>query len=229
MDHRVIWQTPTEASLRTAIEYYHDALDGPQWLAAGVAGLTAVAVAAILLKLSKGTTSRVLFDGGSLRTLLCLDPLPNSWAKCAARPVLYSAALFIYSQNVHTSRPNDSSAYAYALTVVLAGFAVLAAMPKRSATLPSTAFGAISQIASAHAIIAVTLTGVVALQGAQYYSERQIQKEVKRELKKIDTAQNTAGTPAPGSPVKFSASSSQTLQAPAGADQEVRRSPRKKK
>jgi hypothetical protein len=96
--------------------------------------------------------------------------------------------------------------------------------------LSNKAFGAISQIASAHAIIAVTLTGVVALQGAQYYSERQIQKEVKRELKKIGIAPSSAGTPGPSSPVKASSTtSSQTLQAGVNAkQQDLRRSPRKK-
>lgn len=69
VDHRVIWQTPTEASLKAAVNYYHDALDGPPWLAAGVASLTGVAIVSILFKLAKGTTSRVLFDGGSLREL----------------------------------------------------------------------------------------------------------------------------------------------------------------
>ena len=66
VDHRVIWQSPTEASVRDAVDYYRDALNGPTWLAAVLAGLTAVGALAALAKLAKGTTSRILFDGASL-------------------------------------------------------------------------------------------------------------------------------------------------------------------
>lgn len=106
---------------------------------------------------------------------------------------------------------------------------MLASIPKRSATLPPTAFGAIGQIASAHAIIAVTLTGVVALQGAQHYSERQIQKEVKKELKKIEIAQGGSASAGPSSPVKAASSAAQDTPSGASGGQSVRRSPRKQR
>jgi low affinity Fe/Cu permease len=76
--------------------------------------------------------------------------------------------------------------------IIAAGMQVLAGLPRKAPALSSAALGAISQIASAHAIIAVTLTGVVALQGAQYYSERQLQKEISKALKRIETAQQTS-------------------------------------
>lgn len=119
------------------------------------------------------------------------------------------------------------------------GLAIIAGLPRKGDILPNSAFGAISQIASAHAIIAVTLTGVVALQGAQYYSERQIQKEIKKDIKASSSASaagssrspvKAAGSPArslPASPVKKASGSS--LAPPQDASQNLRRSPRKKK
>lgn len=62
----MIWQSPTEASVRAAVQYYHDALEVPIHFKVGLAALTGVCALATLAKLAKGTTSRILFDGGSL-------------------------------------------------------------------------------------------------------------------------------------------------------------------
>lgn len=189
VDHRVIWQSPTEASVKAAIDYYHDSLEVPQSFKIGLTAITGVCAAAILAKLSKGTTSRILFDGGSL--------------------LLLSAAVVIYLQNVRPSLD------------------IIAALPRRGASLPNSAFGAISQIASAHAIIAVTLTGIVALQGAQYYSERQIQKEVKKEIKNAQTAATSARSPVKASATASPVKKSSGLAPPEDANANLRRSPRK--
>jgi hypothetical protein len=97
----VIWQTPTEASIREAVAYYHDVLEGPQWLNAVLTGIATLAVGALLLKLTKGTQSSILFDGGSL----CKSLFPcGRLLAYRSTTVLFSAAIFIHSQNIQTSR-----------------------------------------------------------------------------------------------------------------------------
>lgn len=91
-----------------------------------------------------------------------------------------------------------------------AGMRVLAGLPRRAPALSPAALGAISQIASAHAIIAVTLTGVVALQGAQYYSERQLQKEISKEIRKIEEAQKANASKPTAASIATTRGTSQT-------------------
>ena len=65
----MIWQSPTAGSVGVAVSYYQDTLEGPTWFTAFLVAATTVSVSALLGKLIKGTTSRILFDGGSLRKL----------------------------------------------------------------------------------------------------------------------------------------------------------------
>jgi len=101
--------------------------------------------------------------------------------------------------------------------------------------LSQAAFGNITQIASGHAVIATVLTGVVLLQGAQAYSDRQVDKQVRKELKEagIDPSYATAALDsdtAPSSPARSSSKSRNGgLAAPEDPSQSLRRSPRKKR
>jgi hypothetical protein len=142
------------------------------------------------------------------------------------------------------------------ILVAAPGLAVLRDLPAKAQapSLSPSAFGAISQLASAHAIIAVALTGVVALQGAQYYSERQIEKEVKRVMTEASSSSRPGSVPAsparqpkqqhqqqqqqmhqpqrsvPNSPLKQQAGSADGLSVPSGdGNASLRRSPRKKR
>jgi len=73
VDHRIIWQSPTESSIASALGYYHDRMESALWLKSVQAGIAGISIAATLVKLAKGTTSRILFDGGSL----CRWYIPN--------------------------------------------------------------------------------------------------------------------------------------------------------
>lgn len=106
--------------------------------------------------------------------------------------------------------------------------------------LPQSAFGSITQIASAHAVIATALTGVVLLQGAQHYSDRQVERQIKKELKEAGISVSNTGTASSStSPVKGAkgSPSSQSgqkhnnggLAAPSDSSAHLRRSPRKKR
>lgn len=122
-----------------------------------------------------------------------------------------------------------------------AGLQEIAKLPRVPEKLTQAAFGSITQIASAHAVIATVLTGVVLLQGAQAYSDRQVEKQVRKELKEagIDPAYATAALDSdapPASPVKPASTSSSSsksknggLAAPEDPSQSLRRSPRKKR
>lgn len=197
VDHRIIWQSPTESSIASAVSYYHDRMESASWLKTVQAGIAGVSILATLLKLAKGTTSRLLFDGGSLFLLL--------------------AAAFIYAQNVSPS---------------LGEIAKLPRVPER---LSQAAFGSIMQIASGHAVIATVLTGVVLLQGAQAYSDRAVDKQVRKELREagIDPSYAIAALDSDAAPPSPAGSSYRTtsggLAAPEDPSQSLRRSPRKKR
>ena len=108
------------------------------------------------------------------------------------------------------------------------GLATVSQLSRKIEVLPQSAFGAIGQIASAHAIIAVTLTGVVSLQAAQYYSERQIQKDIKKALAQV----SSSVPPSPRTPNAPQFKAAVTGQAgekvAATSEKGLRRSPRKK-
>ncbi|KAK9898324.1 hypothetical protein P389DRAFT_187904 [Cystobasidium minutum MCA 4210] len=208
VDHRIIWESPTESSIASALSYYHDRMESASWLNALLAGIAGVSITGTVVKIASNTTSTMLFDGGSLFLLL--------------------AAVFIYAQNVSPSLQE------------------IAKLPRLPEKLTQAAFGSITQIASAHAVIATALTGVVLLQGAQAYSDRQVEKQVRKELKEagidpsyasavLDSSSSKAAAASPASPVKASSTSSSSsskiggLAAPQDPSQNVRRSPRKRK
>jgi hypothetical protein len=124
-------------------------------------------------------------------------------------------------------------------TFISPGLNEIAKLPRVSDKLSQSAFGSITQIASAHAIIATVLTGVVMLQGAQAYSDRQVEKQVRKELTDagIDPAYASLSNTAPTSPVNqnFGSKNGQGkgsgsgLAAPEDPSQSLRRSPRKKR
>ena len=109
---------------------------------------------------------------------------------------------------------------------ILSGLHSIASLPRHAESLSLSDFGAITQIASAHAIIAVTLTGLVALQGAQYYSERQIQNGITRELKRSGEVEKRGAHSKSALSNQGASSSSSSLAAPKDTQQNIRRSPR---
>lgn len=136
------------------------------------------------------------------------------------------------------SRVTDTDGFCFYHS--LPGLQEIAKLPRVPEKLTQAAFGSITQIASAHAVIATVLTGVVLLQGAQAYSDRQVEKQVRKELREagIDPSYASAvldSAASPTSPVKASSSSSSSssksggLAAPADPSQNIRRSPRKRK
>lgn len=151
------------------------------------------------------------------------------------RTVLLSAAILTYLQQLRTSQSTQSlqDNPDYGADISISGFKLISGLPKSNDILPQAAFGAISQIASANAIIAVTLTGVVALQGAQYYSERQIEKEIRKDLQKLQDAQNAQSLQSPAKAASKASTAAKTptkataLSVPASSPTKLRRSPRK--
>lgn len=66
VDHRIIWESPTESSIASALSYYHDRMESATWLNAVLAGIAGVSIASTVVKIASDTTSTMLFDGGSL-------------------------------------------------------------------------------------------------------------------------------------------------------------------
>jgi len=82
VDYGILWQSPVLPSAQKNAELYYAAPD-PAWLIQALLAVASVAIAALVSRLAQGSTSSVLFDGGSL--------------------VLYLASLTVYGSNVRDS------------------------------------------------------------------------------------------------------------------------------
>ena len=71
VDYGILWQSPVLPSAQLSAERYY-AQPEPAWLLQAFAGIAAIAVAALISRLAQGSTSSVLFDGGSVGPL-CID------------------------------------------------------------------------------------------------------------------------------------------------------------
>ncbi|GAA5975521.1 hypothetical protein JCM10908_005186 [Rhodotorula pacifica] len=148
-DHALIWQGPDIPSeaVSNALRYYSHIYQAPRFYVTSLSSLAVAALGAAFAKLILNPVQGLLFDGGT--------------------SLLLASAAAVYTSNV---------------------LAALRYLPLDLVAQPGSAFSpssldsfseaklteALQSVAASHMIIAVSLTGVLALQGAQGYAERPI-------------------------------------------------------
>ncbi|TKA58293.1 hypothetical protein B0A53_00030 [Rhodotorula sp. CCFEE 5036] len=145
-DHALIWQGPVIPSdaVNSALRYYSHIYHAPRFYVTGLSSLAVAALGAAFAKLVLNPVQGLLFDGGT--------------------SLLLASAAAVYTSNV-------LAALRYLpLDLVRPGSSFSPASLDRFSEAKLTE--ALQSVAASHMIIAVSLTGVLALQGAQGYAER---------------------------------------------------------
>ncbi|GAA5961401.1 hypothetical protein JCM8115_003434 [Rhodotorula mucilaginosa] len=145
-DHALIWQGPVIPSdaVNSALRYYSHIYHAPRFYVTGLSSLAVAALGAAFAKLILNPVQGLLFDGGT--------------------SLLLASAAAVYTSNV-------LAALRYLpLDLVRPGSSFSPASLDRFSEAKLTE--ALQSVAASHMIIAVSLTGVLALQGAQGYAER---------------------------------------------------------
>ncbi|GAA5869647.1 hypothetical protein JCM3774_005503 [Rhodotorula dairenensis] len=145
-DHALIWQGPDipSTAVQSALRYYSHIYHAPPFYAAGLGSLAVAALAASFAKLVLNPVQGLLFDGGT--------------------SLLLASAAAVYTSNV-------LAALRYLpLDRVRPGSTFTPSSLDSFSEVKLTE--ALQSVAASHMIIAVSLTGVLALQGAQGYAER---------------------------------------------------------
>ncbi len=70
MDHRTLWEAPTEFALNIAEQHYRTLADVPRIIAVTLHTVIGLGLVGHVMKLHKGNQSNTLFDGGSLILML---------------------------------------------------------------------------------------------------------------------------------------------------------------
>ncbi|GAA5969792.1 hypothetical protein JCM11641_008042 [Rhodosporidiobolus odoratus] len=155
-DHPLIWQGPSvpPPAVAASLRYYSHIYHAPPLYVTTLTSTAGVALASAGIKLILNPVSGLLFDGATLLLLI--------------------SALSVYSANV-------LAALRYLpLDHLKPGSPALQALEKTSGGLGSALHNlgevrlveALQSVAASHMIIAVSLTGVLALQGAQGWADR---------------------------------------------------------
>ncbi|KWU43335.1 MFS general substrate transporter [Rhodotorula sp. JG-1b] len=145
-DHALIWQGPVVPSdaVNSALRYYSHIYHAPRFYVTGLSSLAVAALGAAFAKLVLNPVQGLLFDGGT--------------------SLLLASAAAVYTSNV-------LAALRYLpLDLVRPGSSFSPASLDSFSEAKLTE--ALQSVAASHMIIAVSLTGVLALQGAQGYAER---------------------------------------------------------
>ncbi|GAA5917315.1 hypothetical protein JCM6882_008970 [Rhodosporidiobolus microsporus] len=143
-DHPLIWQGPEvpSAAVEAGLRYYSHIYHAPPFYVTGLSGAAAIALGAAALKLIINPVAGMLFDGATV--------------------LLIFSSITVYTSNV-------LAALRYLpLDQLTPGSSV----PKLNSLGEVRLVEALQSVAASHMIIAVSLTGVLALQGAQGWAER---------------------------------------------------------
>ncbi|BGP38819.1 hypothetical protein JCM10450v2_002773 [Rhodotorula kratochvilovae] len=150
-DHPLIWQGPQVAdqAVQTALRYYSSFYHAPPFYAGTLTAVAGATILATVFKLILSPVEGLLFDGATLMLLL--------------------SALTVYTSNV-------LAALRYLPLDVLPPSSFFPAPPALARAAGDIGevrlVEALQSVAASHLIIAVSLTGVLALQGAQGWAER---------------------------------------------------------
>ncbi|GAA5910173.1 hypothetical protein JCM8208_006749 [Rhodotorula glutinis] len=157
-DHPLIWQgpAPPDHAVANALRYYSQFYHSPPYYAGTLTAVAALTILSTVAKLALSPVEGLLFDGATLMLLL--------------------SALTVYTSNVLAALrflPLDAlppSSFFPSLDPVttlahVKGVAGASLGPVRLVE-------ALQSVAASHMIIAVSLTGVLAIQGAQGWAER---------------------------------------------------------
>ncbi|GAA5823448.1 hypothetical protein JCM3770_006040 [Rhodotorula araucariae] len=150
-DHPLIWQGPQVApdAVQTALRYYSHFYHAPPFYAATLTAVAAATILATVTKLALSPVDGLLFDGATLMLLLSAVTVYTSNVLAALRylplDLLPPASFFPAPIDLHRAAGDIGE-----IRLV----------------------EALQSVAASHLIIAVSLTGVLALQGAQGYAER---------------------------------------------------------
>lgn len=199
-DHALIWQGPVIPSdaVNSALRYYSHIYHAPRFYVTGLSSLAVAALGAAFAKLVLNPVQGLLFDGGTSREFLVLrserKTTRTDESKRVRRwPVLLASAAAVYTSNVLAAlrylpldlvRPGSSFSPASLnrfseakLTEALQSVAASHMIIAVSLSLSLHGLGTFrlsidTRHRSASARLQVSLTGVLALQGAQGYAER---------------------------------------------------------
>ncbi|GAA6014129.1 hypothetical protein JCM10207_006105 [Rhodosporidiobolus poonsookiae] len=154
VDHPLIWEGPAPAdeAVASALRYYAFIFHAPPFYVSTLTALAVIALVAAAIKLVLSPLSSKLFDGAILLLVL--------------------SSITVYTSNV-------LAALRYLpLSHFTAGASASEALQKSGLASALDSLGqvrlveALQSLASSHMILAVSLTGVLALQGAHGYAER---------------------------------------------------------
>ncbi|GAA6027894.1 hypothetical protein JCM8097_001769 [Rhodosporidiobolus ruineniae] len=156
-DHPLLWQgpDPSPVAVATALRYYSHIYHAPPFFVTTLTSVAGIAVGAAIVKLVINPVAGMLFDGATLLLLLSATSVYSANALAALRYLPLDKLV-----------PGTPEAKAI-LEKIASGGTGKNALLLEDVRLVE----ALQSIAASHMIIAVSLTGVLALQAAQSFAD----------------------------------------------------------
>ncbi|GAA5828312.1 hypothetical protein JCM11251_006190 [Rhodosporidiobolus azoricus] len=169
-DHPLIWEGPEvpPAAVEAGLRYYSHIYHAPKFYVTTLTVAAVIALGGACLKLIMNPVTGMLFDGATL--------------------LLVFSSITVYTSNV-------LAALRY---LPLDKLTPGSPIPKLNSLGEVRLVEALQSVAASHMIIAVSLTGVLALQGAQGWAERPSPPSSTAPVPAEPAAQNSAGSKANG-------------------------------